>query len=893
MLYTHAFNFIRRLLLTRLADNASFSTQKPAPFEIRTVMIAPIKYLQKTPAIKTALLLFCLAILIYSNTLGHGFVYDDKAVLTKNSYVTHGMDGILDIFTTGSWSGFNPDRNLHIYRPLQLAVLAVQYEFFGLNPFLYHLVHILSYGLLCAFVYLLLSRMLKAVDSGRWIALIASVLFTLHPVHTEVVANIKGNGDLLAMLFGVITLLLIQRFGASGRWKFIGFSVFTFFIALLFKETVVTVVGVAGLMLYYFSDLKLKKICLVLLPLLLSVVAYLLARNLIFGGDANSLEGTTSNVSNVLLLVNGWSQEIGLRMYALGKNLQLLAFPHPLQMTYVFGSIPMVEVYEMESLFPATIYTILTLFFLFGLKKKSLLSFAVGAYLLTLFLFSNLLFSLPSMVSERWLLLPSLPFCLALAILFVTLSARYKWPAITALALLCFGYSGYTIQRNLAWESDLTLALTDVRTAPMDFNVVRLAGSTVFAEAKKNNMNPKMLRDSAHYMETILRITPHDAKRRNALGLVYEDLEDYDRAALAFGKAMQSETDFQDKARFSYAKNQVNAGNHLKALVELKNLEQDYPTLSYVKSLKGTALNALGREEEALESFRESLTLDPNDPRANRAMGQYYLDEAKANQLRIDDLKMSASHYEKWLKYFDGSLGEKLHAYNTLGQIYEAFDAHAKAANAFSLAAASPSIHSKARFSAAKNYNAAGDFASALTLWTELEKNHPKEIGVHIGKCISLIGSKADQVLVVERCQKLIKLLQTHTQELNPDQSSSLNKIAIALEKMNSHGLAALTFLAAAKGDSPIKGKAAFSSAKNLYAAGAYVQALTQWEAVDHDYPGIREVAFRKASTLVALGRRSEAKVIYEEIISRTVPGSPTANEDDYNRAMNQLNHLN
>jgi len=853
-------------------------------------MITHFRHLRETPALKTALLIFGLAILIYANTLGHGFVFDDQAVLNNNTYVKQGVDGLPEIFTTGSWCGYNPDRNLHIYRPLQLAVLAIQYEFFGLNPFPYHLVHILSYGILCALVYLLLYRILKTFALGKWIALIASVLFTLHPVHTEVVANIKGNGDLLAMLFGIVTLLLIQRFGTSGSWKFIVFSVFTFFIALLFKETVVTLFGVAGLMLYYFSDLKLKKICLALLPLLLSVGAYLAARSLVFDGDANSLEGTTTNISNVILLANGWSQEIGLRMYALGKNLQLLALPYPLLMMYVYDSIPMVEAYEMASLFPATIYAVITLFFLFSLKKKSLLGFAAGFYLTTIFLFSNILFSIPNIVSERWLLLPSLPFCLALAIILVKLSSHYKWPVIITLSLLCFGYSGYTLQRNLAWESNLTLALTDIKTSPKNYNVLKMTGSQLLAAAKKNEMDPRMLRDSAHYMEMTLRITPNDAKRRNTLGIVYEELGEHDMAALSFGQAMQHETDFKDKARFSYAKNHVKAGNYLRALYELNNLEQDHPKHAGVKSLQGTALKVLGKQEDALEKFKESLAHDPNDPRANRSMGQYYLKRAKANAHNIDYLKMSAKHHERWLKYFDGKADEKLHTFNTLGQIYEQIGAHTLAAKSFSLAAASPSsISGKAKFSAATNFNAAANYDAAFKIWSELESKYPQEIGVHLGKCIALIGLKADSNLVLESYNKLYKRLTTSTPKLKPSQASKLNEIAIALEKQNQQRHAALLFLEASKHNSPIKGKAAFSAAKNFHEAGNYTAALKQWEFVEQEYPNALEVLFRKASTLEAMQRIETAKDVYAQILRITAPNSAAANEKYYNRAKSQL----
>ena len=839
-------------------------------------------------------LLFTIGFLVYANTLGHGFVYDDQAVLNNNEFVKKGIDGLPEIFSTGSWLGFNPERNLHIYRPLQLAVLALQYELFELNPFGYHLVHVLSYCTLCSLCYLLLNTLFSPHPHGTYIAAVAGLLFTIHPVHTEVAANIKGNGDLLSMLFGVVALLLIQRYSHTKKLLTLSLSTLSFLAALFFKETAVTTIGIAALLLYFFSNLKIKSICLALTPMLLSVLFYLWMRSLVFGTDANSLDGTTTNISNVILMADGWSQQIGLRMYALGKNLQLTLFPYPLQMMYVYDSIPMVEAYEIESLLPFTIYCTLTILFFIQAAKRSILGFSIGLYLISIFLFSNFIFSIPNIISERWLLMPSLGSCIAISCFFVWAFRQHRAYAIILASLFCFGYTGYTIQRNFAWKSNLTLALTDVVTAPKNYNVLRMAGSQLFAEAKTNEMNPKMLRDSAHYMEATLRITPYDAKRRNTLGIAYEQLGEYNRAALEFEKAMQKESKFRDKARYSYAKNQVNAGNYLRALFELKNLEIDYPKHAGVKSLKGTALKVLGKQEDALNSFKESLKLNPNDPRANRSLGAFYLEEAKANNFAEKSVKQSIKHHEKWLNHFDGTPKEKALAYNTLGQLHEQIGAHVKAAKAFILATSTPSsIYAKAKYSAANNYSRARDFNHALPIWVDLKSEYPNEVGVHIGKCIALIATQANFKQIHQCANDLLKLLSTNNHTLKPDQAAQLNKIAIAIEKERQYVLAASLFAEASKHDSSIKGKAAFSSAKNYHTAGQFENALKQWNLLEEAYPSVIEVLFRKATTLEAMGKIEPAKAVYAEVLRATGPEAPEANEADYLQAKRLINKLN
>lgn len=682
--------------------------------------------------------LFCIAFLIYANTLSHGFVFDDQAVVNNNRYVQKGIEGLPEIFSTGSWSGFNPDRNLHIYRPLQLAVFALQYEVFGLNPAGYHIVHVFSYAILCCFSYLLLFNLFRGQAFGPQIAAIAALLFTIHPVHTEVVANIKGNGDLLSMLFSIAALHFIFAYSQNRKPVTLALSTFSFLIALFFKETAVTTVGIAGLILYFFSECKLKTICLSLIPLLLAILSYLWVRSLIFGEGANSLDSTTTDISNVILMADGWSQEIGLRLYALGKNLQLTLFPYPLLFMYVYDTIPMIEAYQIESLFPLVLYVSLVIFFLTQLPKRTIIGFSVGFYLITIFLFSNILISIPNIISERWLLMPSLGMCIALGSLLVWIYRQHRTASIALIFLLCFGYSGYTIQRNFAWASNLSLAQTDIRTAPTNYNVLRMMSSELHREAIRNDMSRELLRESAHYTEQTLRITPHDYKRRNRLGNIYEALGDYDLAALAFANVTRYDSDLKDKARYSHAKNLNLSGNYLHGLRVLVKLEMDYPKHAGVKEMKATALKVLGKEDRARETFAEVLRLDPQNAVAHRYFARYYLELAKGKKLDENLLKKSAYHHEFWLAHSDAK--EQLEkGYNALGQIYEQLKEHSKAAKAFGIAAKTKSpIRGKARFSEAKNMSMSQNYEGALPLWQSLEDDYPANVDVQIQKAEAL-----------------------------------------------------------------------------------------------------------------------------------------------------------
>lgn len=550
-----------------------------------------------------------LAFVLYANSLANEFAFDDAAVLTENKFVQQGLSGIPTILRTGSWDGIDESANIHIYRPVQLVVLALQYEIFGLNPFGYHLVHVLSYVALCLLVYHLLASIFINVTGGGLLAFLSTILFTAHPVHTEVVANIKGNGDLIAMLLGIVTLIILWRSVQRNKpWYLLLVGAF-FLLALLTKETIVSLVGIAFLMLYFFSSASLKKIALVLIPMLVSTGIYLITRSFVFGEGAQELVSTMP-IDNVILMADGLSQEVGLRLYALGKNLQLLAYPYPLVYMYVYDSIPMVGFWDVRALLPLAIYTTLGICFIINFRKNNIWGFAIGFYFVALALFSNIIVSIPNIVSERWLLLPSLGFCIALGNFLIHLSKTQKGISLFLLSVILFGYSGYTIQRNTAWKNNLTLSETDIRHAPESVIINGILANMLLGEAdKKGGYDTELLRRSAYHYEKATRMNPSDAKRANFQGIVHERLGEHAKAAVAYGKAKGFLTPIRGKAAFSEAKNWYLAGEYQKALQCWANVDAEWPNNPDVTFYIASTLEALDRIEESRNYYQRVLDL--------------------------------------------------------------------------------------------------------------------------------------------------------------------------------------------------------------------------------------------------------------------------------------------
>ena len=166
-----------------------------------------------------AVILLILPFALYGASLKYGYVLDDKIVLSENNFVKKGLAGIGDIFSTESFTGYlGEQKNLVAgsrYRPLSIATFAVEHHFWGLNPRNSHFLNILFYALTGLLLFRVLALFLRQDKDRKWhmaLPILAAVLFILHPIHTEVVANIKGRDEILALLLSLGAFYFSYRY---------------------------------------------------------------------------------------------------------------------------------------------------------------------------------------------------------------------------------------------------------------------------------------------------------------------------------------------------------------------------------------------------------------------------------------------------------------------------------------------------------------------------------------------------------------------------------------------------------------------------------------------------------------------------------------------------------
>lgn len=493
-------------------------------------------------------LIFAFAFILYANSLFNQYTLDDRLMITDNKFTKKGLDGVWDILTTDSFVGFfGVQKNLVAggrYRPLSHITFALEYEIMGLNPLVGHLINILMYAFACVLVYKILCMLFKQEKHKFYfsLAFMATLFFTAHPLHTEVVANVKGRDDIMSLLANFGALYFMLKYVENSKIKNIIIACAIFFLGLLSKENAISFVLVIPLTIYFFKQASIKKTAIIGFCLFIVSVFFMIIRTMVLG-DFMSSSPDYELLNNPFIEANT-IQKYATIFYTWGKYLLLIIFPHPLTHDYYPKQIPLMEIMDLRVLISMLIYIALIVISIVLFRKKHIISYSIIFFGLTFSIASNLIFPIGTFMNERFVFIPILGFCIVLAFLMTTYLP--KWVnqrtifIITGIILL--GYSIKTIARNPAWHDDYTLFTTDVKISKNSAKCNVSAGGQTLERAEKETdtlKKQKMIQDAISYLNKGIQIHPKYVAGWLLLGKAMIDIEDYKTARLYYENALK------------------------------------------------------------------------------------------------------------------------------------------------------------------------------------------------------------------------------------------------------------------------------------------------------------------------------------------------------------------
>ena len=609
--------------------------------------------------------IFLFAFLLYLNTLNHGFVMDDGAVITDNVTVQKGFSGINELFHQSSVYGSTKE-NFGTYRPLTMSLFAIEWQIFENNPSRYHLVHVLLYALCCVVLFLTLKKLL--MQFHPLIPFVAVLLFVAHPIHTEVGSNIKSVDEILSLMFcmGALYFAIASKMQLTAtneitkprrgfkprRGYNITLSWLCFGAALFSKENSITFLAIiplaSGLLIRTQNPLNpdtehhspFRKYF-YLIPYFLLAIFYLYIRNAVL----DKTPETMNIVNNALAGATSFSEKFGTIFYILLYYIRLLVFPHPLSWDYSFNQIPLVTFSNIFSILSVLFYTGIAVYAVVqvgGLllphmrdrndsieieerKKKlttsNLISFCILFFLITLSVSSNIFVLIAATMAERFLFIPSVAFCILLAIVITAIIPRrgseprrgFNNILVFILIPMLIIYSIKTWSRNKDWKSNYTLFGAGVKTSPDSYRANSSFGWQNLQEGQKDPQSEKgkeYFTTARTYYQRAVAIYGKAPDDWFNLGVTNSALGNTDEVMKDYHQALAVRPNHRNSA-YNLATIYFSQKNFAESLKYFQVAYEADTTFFDALFKTGVSQHMLGNMPEAIRVFEKCIVLNP------------------------------------------------------------------------------------------------------------------------------------------------------------------------------------------------------------------------------------------------------------------------------------------
>ena len=643
----------------RMAKNRNTIPAQPAPLRQTAKQPAAMPQPPRKSwplSIKLCILLAVVSLLVYGNTLNHGYVLDDVMVVKDNMIVQKGFGGIGELLSTPHLKGYINLSN-DTYRPLSLVMFAAEYGIWGLNPSVNHFFNILIFAGCVVMLFLFLSKLFNGTKPV--VAFIAALLFALHPVHTEIVANIKSRDELLCFFFGFMSLNEFAKYARTAKLPQLMLGMVALFLALLSKETVITFMAIIPLVFFFHLNENKRNSILITGGALLTAGIFLAIRAVVLSKYHANVDVPINFVDNSLVRAPNAASRFATEIWILGDYLKLMFIPYPLVCDHSFNSIPYTTFADPLVLLSIAAYAGMTIFAVMRLikDKRDVWAFSILFFIITLSLFTNILIPLASTFAERFLFFCSVGPCIAVAAAIdkwlaagdgINFSKAFSGKALIVLAPLALIYGGMTYARNNDWKDNYTLYKADVDKLPQNTRLNYYIASEL---QKKYDLEPspteqtKMNDESIAYLNKSLAIYRDNTDAQAELGAAYLRAKMVDSSILHLRRALELNPK-QSNAAANLGTLYLNQNNFAEALKYYRLTTRLNPRNAVAQFNGGVCFYQLQQYDSAIQYFKNTIAVAPD---FNNYKSFQYTAITYKNTGRID----SARRYETLAKEYD------------------------------------------------------------------------------------------------------------------------------------------------------------------------------------------------------------------------------------------------
>jgi protein O-mannosyl-transferase len=614
-------------------------------------------------------LIFIITIVVHIPTLQNGFVnWDDESFLVANpNYRGFGWQQFRWMFTTCYLSSC---------MPLTWMTYSLDYVFWGMNPFGYHLSSLLIHAANAVLFYFVSLRLLRlSVSSSnvswqlpiRLAAGFAALFFSLHPLQVEVVAWATGREMAVAGFFFFLTLLCYLKAAenesdGAPHWRWMGAAWLFYAMSLLGKEVALTLpFALLVLDVYPLRRLggkqgrwfgpQVRRVWWEKVPFLLLTV----------GAGVRAVLGKEGTGAVYPLAGYGLLPRVAQVLYSLAFYPRKTLLPLNLSPLYPLHGFT--GIWELQWLLSGVLVLLLSAGFFFARRRWPSGLAAWVFYALLLMPVSGILTFGPQLVADRFSYLPSLGWAVLLGAglfycwqLWLNRRIDVKTLILThsSAALLLAGLGFLTWQQIRIWQNSErlwrhALALDEKSSFGHNNLGLALAQRGVFAEAieefrKAVEIDPAFVEaqtnlgnflaqrgspeEAISHLRQALAIDPAFANAHNTLGNILADRGESDKAIEHFRQALQT----NPKSAMTY----YNLGRALAKRGDLKEATENYRTAAElnpsdpdVYNNLGLVFQSQGKFEEAVEQFHNALRIDPKYVKAYFNLGRTFAGQGK------------------------------------------------------------------------------------------------------------------------------------------------------------------------------------------------------------------------------------------------------------------------